>query len=103
MSVALECIGCRKLKEFSGPSDCPVCEDCKQWEKERREKDELEMKIAWESAHPKKDRQEKSCYLCGYKGPAIDEHHIHGRKVSDETVTLCSNCHREVHAGIIKL
>lgn len=43
---------------------------------------------------------ENACSLCGYRGPALDNHHIHGRKVSSETITVCANCHREIHAGI---
>lgn len=39
------------------------------------------------------------CLLCGYSGVALDDHHIHGRKNSDETIRICSNCHREIHAG----
>jgi hypothetical protein len=37
------------------------------------------------------------CARCGYSGPALDQHHIHGRKNSGETITLCANCHREYH------
>lgn len=45
-------------------------------------------------------RKEKSaCVRCGYVGPALDAHHVHGRKISDETIVLCANCHREIHAG----
>jgi hypothetical protein len=40
-----------------------------------------------------------SCSRCGYSGVAIDRHHVHGRKNSKETIILCANCHREVHAG----
>jgi DNA-directed RNA polymerase subunit RPC12/RpoP len=39
------------------------------------------------------------CIRCGYEGAGLDRHHVHGRKNSDETVYLCSNCHRELHAG----
>jgi hypothetical protein len=42
----------------------------------------------------------EECVRCGYVGPALDRHHIHGRKNSDETIVLCANCHREVHAGV---
>ena len=42
----------------------------------------------------------KTCSLCGYSGAAIDSHHVHGRKVSDETIVVCANCHREIHAGV---
>lgn len=38
------------------------------------------------------------CSRCGYEGLALEEHHIHGRKHSKETITLCANCHRELHA-----
>jgi lipopolysaccharide biosynthesis regulator YciM len=41
----------------------------------------------------------EKCSRCGYKGPALDWHHVHGRKNSGETIVLCANCHREVHAG----
>jgi hypothetical protein len=44
-------------------------------------------------------QQIDSCVHCGYQGVALDRHHIHGRKNSDETIFLCSNCHRELHAG----
>jgi Zn ribbon nucleic-acid-binding protein len=37
------------------------------------------------------------CAKCGYDGPALDKHHIYGRKNSDETIYLCANCHREYH------
>lgn len=49
----------------------------------------------------KHERQQvkMKCERCGYKGVALDRHHIHGRKVSSETIVLCANCHREVHAG----
>lgn len=42
----------------------------------------------------------RKCIRCGYDGVAIDDHHIYGRGNSDETIPLCSNCHRELHAGI---
>ena len=41
-----------------------------------------------------------TCERCGYQGAGIDKHHIDGRKNSNEVVDLCSNCHRELHAGI---
>ena len=41
--------------------------------------------------------EQRKCSRCGYSGIALDEHHIHGRKISDETIILCSNCHRELH------
>lgn len=41
--------------------------------------------------------EERKCSKCGYSGVSLDEHHIHGRKNSDETILLCSNCHRELH------
>ena len=40
---------------------------------------------------------ERKCSRCGYSGVALDGHHIHGRKNSNETILLCSNCHREYH------
>jgi len=44
--------------------------------------------------------EDDKCPLCGYSGYSLDTHHIHGRKFSDETIEICANCHREVHAGI---
>ena len=41
----------------------------------------------------------KKCVCCGYGGIALDAHHVHGRKNSDITICVCSNCHREIHAG----
>jgi hypothetical protein len=40
------------------------------------------------------------CSKCGYEGIALDKHHVHGRKNSEETIYLCSNCHRELHNEI---
>lgn len=39
----------------------------------------------------------RKCASCGYSGVALDDHHIHGRQNSNETITLCANCHRELH------
>lgn len=57
-------------------------------------------KEIWIAVDPPKERK---CAACGYSGIALDEHHIYGRKISDETITLCSNCHREYHAGMREL
>jgi hypothetical protein len=43
--------------------------------------------------------KEDKCSVCGYSGVALDKHHIDGRKNSDITVFLCSNCHRELHSA----
>jgi hypothetical protein len=59
--------------------------------------DGRELWLALDLPEPRK------CSACGYSGIALDEHHIHGRKNSDETITLCSNCHREYHAGTRQL
>ena len=64
----------------------------------------------------------KGCYICGYRtcGAAMDFHHVTSDKdrgVSSmcslnrsdiksemrKCVVLCSNCHREVHAGVTTL
>lgn len=50
----------------------------------------------WLKMVPEKPRK---CSRCGYTGTSLDRHHIYGRKVSDETILLCANCHREIHAG----
>lgn len=87
MSVKLECIGCREIKEFPAPDKYPVCDDCMELDKERHQQLQAQSIM------------EHTCSLCGYSGPAIDNHHIHGRKVSNETIRVCANCHREIHAG----
>lgn len=38
------------------------------------------------------------CRNCGETAPeTLEEHHPHGRDQSSETVTLCANCHSEIH------
>jgi Zn ribbon nucleic-acid-binding protein len=46
------------------------------------------------------DDKESECVRCGYKGAALESHHVYGRKNSDVTILLCANCHKEKHAGI---
>jgi hypothetical protein len=47
----------------------------------------------------KVDTGQPSCELCGYEGP-LQQHHVHGRKNSNETIVICANCHAEIHAGL---
>jgi hypothetical protein len=89
--VTLQCIGCRTDKVFPDFDPYPVCDDCKRWEAYRKEKMDAETK------------SDHTCSLCGYVGPAIDRHHIHGRKNSNVTIKVCANCHRELHAGVRSL
>jgi hypothetical protein len=42
-------------------------------------------------------RPERICERCGENVP-FEDHHIFGKRVSDETEILCINCHRIVHA-----
>ena len=53
----------------------------------------------------------ETCELCGYVSQlwALETHHIVPKELTSEagmpdsaTVTLCSNCHREVHAWYSK-
>jgi ribosomal protein S27AE len=53
-------------------------------------------KELWIAAEGMKVNNPK-CSKCGYEGVALDKHHVKGRKNSNETVLLCSNCHRELH------
>jgi hypothetical protein len=97
MSVQLECIGCREIKEFPRYIEFPLCKKCRLWEIQHileLQKECAVIKIE------KPKAPDPVCQLCGYTGPAIDHHHIHGKKVSNETVIVCANCHREIHAGI---
>jgi len=89
--VILECIGCRVMKEFEVELEFPVCPKCKEWEKKHHE--EL----------MNEEIRSQTCPLCGYVGVAIDSHHIHGRKNSNETINICCNCHREIHKGVRSL
>ena len=93
MSVMLECIGCREIRQFGGLMEYPICLTCEEWEiKHHKELQEEENR-------PIKPKEEPVCSLCGYKGPAIDHHHVHGKKASNEIIIVCANCHREIHAG----
>jgi hypothetical protein len=44
-----------------------------------------------------RNRPERVCACCGKLMP-FEEHHIHGRKNSDELEDRCINCHRIGHA-----
>jgi len=78
-----------------------------------KEKELIRKKKWWEenkyrylkrpAGKKKKKVRPSNCKLCGYEGIAIDEHHIHGRKKSRETIYICANCHREIHAGMREL
>lgn len=95
MSVILECIGCRDLKQFPTEEKYPVCEACEEWDQEHFKK------LHFDDSD--KPATKNLCTQCGYEGPAIDHHHIHGRKYSNETIVVCANCHREIHAGTRKI
>jgi len=88
MSVELECIGCREQKVFEIPDKYPVCYEC----------------LEWDTKHVETiNKQEWECPLCSYIGVAIENHHIDGRKVSDRTISICANCHTEIHRGAREL
>jgi len=91
MSVELECIGCRNVKQFEQEELYPVCLSCREWEKKHIE--ELNASIGVDS----------TCTQCGYEGAATDLHHIHGRKNSNEVIRVCCNCHAEIHRGAREL
>lgn len=91
MSVILECIGCRVKKEFPSEINFPICDDCLRWEQKHLRELHDQTSII------------NTCPLCGYRGAAIQKHHIHGRKNSPETVAICANCHVEIHLGLREL
>jgi len=39
------------------------------------------------------------CERCGYVGPAIQGHHVLGRRNSNKVINVCNNCHTELHIG----
>ena len=90
MSVNIECIGCRQIKQFTVPEIYPVCSECMEYEKQRHE--ELY-----------KNETSDCCPLCGYNGSSMQNHHVHGRKNSDITIRICANCHYEIHYGEMEL
>lgn len=52
-------------------------------------------------------RLDVGCSICGWKDAACDIHHIHGRKGPDANdhknlTYVCPNCHRKIHAGLIR-
>jgi hypothetical protein len=45
---------------------------------------------------------DSKCSVCGTSnGGVLHQHHTKGRKVSDETITLCPNCHYFNHASAL--
>jgi len=52
---------------------------------------------------------DKVCYFCGYdKYEGLDCHRIiegsaGGRYTEHNTIVVCTNCHRKIHAGKIKI
>jgi hypothetical protein len=90
-----ECIGCRKVKDVNSMQ---LCEKCQAFEIQHHLDLEKEMEDEFNKRKkPKKEKVIRLCSLCGYSGPAIDSHHIHGRKNSNEVIDVCCNCHREIH------
>jgi len=51
------------------------------------------------------NRDRRICVLCGYN-ISVDVHHIDENKENndlDNLITLCPNCHREIHIGYTEL
>jgi hypothetical protein len=42
--------------------------------------------------------REARCAKCGAVAP-VQHHHVAGRKVSDDTIEWCINCHQKYHRG----
>ena len=87
------------------------------------------MKIKISETRKYLDSQKRECFVCGYSRylGALDFHHLvpsekdfnigtfagqrafseHTKKLIDEEIEkcilLCSNCHREFHAGVIEI
>lgn len=56
-----------------------------------------------------KKGKKRACEICGYdKKEALDLHHIVGKAIGgknnkENKLTVCSNCHRLIHAGLLDL
>ena len=90
-----------------------VCKPCTEKRKKKRRRDNKKALVALRGG---------KCELCGYDkcGAALDFHHIDPNtkfkavahlsynlklmiEEAKKCVMVCSNCHREIHAGIIEL
>ena len=112
-----------KSRRHNGDGYLNICRVCYRFKwgyhgTSTRRKEVREAKRDWLS----KIKTENGCYICGYNihGVCIDFHHIkHGKKEDilssmthwswekidgelDKCITLCSNCHRAFHAGLIE-
>jgi 5-methylcytosine-specific restriction endonuclease McrA len=107
MSVNLECVGCRKIKEFSEPVDFPVCEICQAYERGRQD----ERKV-WEITTPDKKepisdlvrwkvfmRDNFTCQKCGSHLMLTADHiypeSLGGSSDMSNLQTLCKSCNSE--------
>lgn len=106
--ITLECIGCRKDKQFESYSEYPVCGDCKELEnkkfqaehtreysrvsKNEKSKEKIPDSVRWAVW----ERDNFTCLHCGTrKNLTVD--HIHpeskgGEATLENCQTLCKSC-----------
>jgi hypothetical protein len=104
----------------SGGQNRKYCYTCYPDGLPKSERSALRMSLLRKKAE--KDKIEKGCKICRYNKSAValEWHHLHDDKLDnpsnllkrswerymaeiEKCVLLCSNCHRELHAGIIEL
>lgn len=84
-------------------------ESAKKWYRENKDKKSLYVKD-WRVVNGRSEvRNKKKCELCGLDIlQVLDSHHIIPRALGgsdkqENKITLCANCHRMIHAGILTL
>ena len=110
MSVEMECVGCRREKEFPELTSIAVCEACKAWEVEHRAAMDLEhtprvsfyTSPEWKITHKNAlDRDGHKCQRCGVTAELVVHHKIPrksgGTDKLDNLKTVCRSCHMKEH------
>lgn len=130
MPICSKCTHDKPIEAFardkrSAKGHASACKDCKNEyyrsnpepakQRNRLQRSKLRTRLA--------EWKKQGCQVCGYKRclAAIDPHHLRDKEINigdiaartfsldrlerelEKCVPLCANCHRELHAGVIKL